>query len=937
MLVFILFTIAITLTGYTVFQRYKESIKNDKQNELSGIAELKNKQISSWIEARRGDAQALRNDPLFLTEVERWLQQGGPAGETQTKLNERLASLQQAYVVYGYTSISLFDAHSMLRLSSSADEAPVQGMEKERLLESMRSGKIVFSDIHQKEINSRESVEIELWAPLTSVKNGKARSIGAVLFRIDPDYFLFPLIQHWPTPSPSAENLVVRRDGDEVVFLNELRNFKNTPLTMRFPLSKQQLLAAKAAMGQEGLAEGVDYRGVPVVGVLNKVAGTSWFMVSKIDKAEIYAPINQLAVWMAVLMLALVGAGGGITLFWRQKEKMQYKSELERLSLANHLDYLAKYANDIILLMDGTGKIVDFNDRALETYGYTAAELSGMNMTFLRAIEFTPPLAEELAKIDLTEALRFESTHVRRNGVAFPVEASVRRIDIGGEKFFQAIIRNITERKQAEEQLQFSNALLTTAYETSIDGILVVDAFGKMISFNRQFVNMWDIPAEIVESKSDDLALQYVLDKVVDPVRFLERVRYLYVHPQETSQDEISLNDGRTLDRYSSPMVGTQGQYYGRVWYFRDVTERKQAENELARQKIFMWQVIDTDPNLIYVKDADGKFLMVNRALANFYGMEMQNMIGKSDGGINPSRKLLSGYLEPDTEAFKSGHDVMLAESSLMANGKQHWYLTIKKPLPQADGSVYVMGIAVNITGQKLSEIKLAESYKELQRLTSHLENIKEEERTRIARELHDEMGAMLAALKMRVAWLASKLPPELPLLLEETAHISELVSDSVNTVRNIVRQLRPTLLEDVGIAAAIEDYVKQFRQNTNIECILVLPEEGLTLEADQSSAIFRILQESLSNIAKHAQASKVDIVLTRRSNSLMMVVEDNGRGFIHASKDKSFGLLGIRERALIAGGKAKISSMHGQGTRVLVTVPAPYSKQSTHEYADNL
>jgi PAS domain S-box-containing protein len=1192
LLAFFLFTIAITLTSYAVFLHYKESIKNDRQNELSGIADLKTKQIISWMGERKGDAQALRNDPLFVAEVERWLQQGGPAGAAKTKLIARLTSLQQAYVDYGYTSISLFDEHAMLRLSSSVDEKPILEMEKERLLESMRSGQIIFSDIHQKEVNSGEQIEIELWAPLTQVKNGKARSTGAILFRIDPDYFLFPLIQHWPTPSTSAENLLVRREGDEVVFLNESRNFKNSPLAMRFPLSQQQLPATMAAMGQEGLVEGVDYRGVPVISVLSKIAGTSWFMISKMDKAEIYAPINHLAYWMLALMLTLAGTGGWITIFWRQKERKQYEDKLEHLALANHLNYLAKYANDIILLFDGTGAIIDFNDRAIEAYGYTAAELSGINAAFLQAIDFTPPFAEKLNEIDLAGALRFESTHVRRNGAAFPVEASMRRIDVAGKKLYQSIIRDITEhktyeetlrfhseilknlsegiflirsnngeivytnpqfeymfgydpgelfgkhvsivnapsenspeavanainaalakkgawsgevhnirkdgttfwcmasisafehskfgkvwvsvhediteqkradellrkseehfrfltenatdmtylmslpdgrytyvspssknltgytpeefykspklmqniihsgdhayceeqwekllageipayfefqiikksgetrwmhqrnapiwkedgsntliavqgvvtditeQKQAAEQLQFSNALLTTAHETTLDGILVVDANGKILSFNRQFVNMWGIPDEIVESRSDERALQSILDKLVDPVRFLEKVRHLYTHPHETSHDEIFLLDGTILERYSAPMVGLQGKYYGRAWYFRDITERKQTENELARQKIFMWQIIDTDPNLIYVKDAAGKFLMVNQALANLYGMNIRNMIGKTDREIKSSPKWISAYLTADTEAFQDEHEVILTESSVMPDGKQHWYLTIKKPLPQANGSVNVLGIAVDITGQKLSEMKQAESYKELQRLTSHLENVKEDERTRIARELHDEMGATLAALKMRVSWLASKLPPELTLLSEETGHISDLVSDGIHTVRHIVRQLRPTLLEDVGLDAAITDYVRKFRQNTNIECTLALPEEGLTLEAEQSSAIFRILQESLSNIAKHAQASKVDILFIRRSNSLLMMVADNGLGFVQTRKEKSFGLLGIRERALIAGGKAKISSMYGEGTRVSVTVPAPYSEQSTQEYADNL
>ena len=147
-----------------------------------------------------------------------------------------------------------------------------------------------------------------------------------------------------------------------------------------------------------------------------------------------------------------------------------------------------------------------------------------------------------------------------------------------------AVFDDVTDQKQMAEALQFKNIILTNQQQNSPDGILVVDADRKMISFNQRFIDMWGIPPQIVESRSSEKAVQSVLNKVVDPEQFLERVMSLYNNIDETGHDEIALKDGRTFDRYSAPMSGPDGKYYGRGWYYRDITRQKQAEQELARR-----------------------------------------------------------------------------------------------------------------------------------------------------------------------------------------------------------------------------------------------------------------------------------------------------------------------------------------------------------------
>jgi PAS domain S-box-containing protein len=354
-----------------------------------------------------------------------------------------------------------------------------------------------------------------------------------------------------------------------------------------------------------------------------------------------------------------------------------------------------------------------------------------------------------------------------------------------------------------------------------------------------------------------------------------------------------------------------------------DISKRRRAENELRWQQSFMRQIIDTDPSHIFVKDEKGGFLLVNQSLASSYGLTPAEMVGKNNTEIVPLSAESFGYMATDDQVIRDGGEITLVEPFTLKNGERRWFLTTKKRLSMPDGGYHVLGIAVDITCQRLAEINLAESYKELQRLSVHLEMVRADERARIALNLHDEMGAILAALNMRVAWLASKLPAELPQLLAETKEIKELVAGGIRTMHQIVNQLRSDLLGEAGLSAAIRDYVKKFQEHTKITCNLVLPKEEFNLDSDQALAVFRILQEALNNVVKHSRASTVSIHFMEQDELLLMEVADNGVGFDpSAQKEKSIGLLGIRERALLIGGRARIISTPGDGAAVWVSIP---------------
>ena len=233
-------------------------------------------------------------------------------------------------------------------------------------------------------------------------------------------------------------------------------------------------------------------------------------------------------------------------------------------------------------------------------------------------------------------------------------------------------------------------------------------------------------------------------------------------------------------------------------------------------------------------------------------------------------------------------------------------------------------GFMVNITQNKFAEQEIRTSRQRLRELSSHVENIKEEERGRIARDIHDEIGVLLTALKMDMAWLAQRLPQGGSALHEKAQAMSDLLDTASSSANNLVHSLRPAFLDCFGIVAAIEIEAREFTKRTNIPCKIIKPDNDIELPGEQLIALFRVFQEALNNIMKHAAARQVKIEILKTKKCVDLVVSDDGKGFDETSRNKphSFGLRGIQERIKHLGGDVKITSEPGKGTQLTVCVP---------------
>ena len=247
---------------------------------------------------------------------------------------------------------------------------------------------------------------------------------------------------------------------------------------------------------------------------------------------------------------------------------------------------LFQAAKDGILILDApTGRIVDVNPFLTELTGYSREDFLGKHVWELGPFKDAPASKSAFDELQAKRYVRYEDLPLKAlDGRKIDVEfvSNVYRVDDRDE--IQCNIRDITERKRTEGELRFKNLILRTQQETSLDGILVVDVNGSVVSSNLRFSDMWGIPAEVLATRSDKVVFESLTSKLAAPEAVISQVRHLNAHPDEKSQDEISLKDGRTFDRYSAPMLGPSGVYFGRVWYFRDISDRKHAEAE--REKL---------------------------------------------------------------------------------------------------------------------------------------------------------------------------------------------------------------------------------------------------------------------------------------------------------------------------------------------------------------
>jgi two-component system sensor histidine kinase UhpB len=354
--------------------------------------------------------------------------------------------------------------------------------------------------------------------------------------------------------------------------------------------------------------------------------------------------------------------------------------------------------------------------------------------------------------------------------------------------------------------------------------------------------------------------------------------------------------------------------------------EKEIAEKNIEKEKELSDSIINSLPAIFYFCDAKGNFLRCNNNFESVAGYSFEEITKMTPGDFfEPKKDHINKWIE---KVFTRGYAETEAIFKTRDGEKIPYYFT--GSAVSFEDQTCLIGIGMDISARKQAEKELRQLNSELRRLSAHLQNVREEEQTRIAREIHDELGQQITGLKMDLNWLKKKLTSntEPVAMQEKISSMNDLLDKTIQTIRKIASELRPSILDDLGLYAALEWQSQEFEKRFNIPIQFSTEVRQLEITPTVASGLFRIYQESLTNIARHAEAKKIVASLQLKDKNLVLTVTDDGKGFVVGDDKKTLGLLGMKERALTMGGKIEIKSEPGKGTTVTIMVSPEENKE---------
>jgi len=937
---FYILTSSACIIAYLYYRSIEKNILSETIGQLSAIADLKVRQIMQWRDERLSDGVFLSQNTPHTRQLSHFIKSPGD----KSLKADLLESLRSYVNNYDYRNAVLVDRYQNVRLFYPNQDTIIGDYLSHLLPDVIRKGEVVVTDIHQ--TGKVSFTHFDLLVPLKESEKGDSSVFGVLVLRIDPNSILFPALQSWPVVSRSAEALLVHVEGEDVVFLNRVRHTEEYEMTMRKPLSQNNLAAAMAVQGIMETTEAVDYRGVPVLAAMKKVPGTPWYLVAKIDREEAYEQLYNRRGQIALITIMFILMSGFFLGFMWRKQRIRfymekYETERERMALVKHFDYILKNANDIILLTDKDFNIVEANDKACETYQYERAELIGRNANQLR-VPSSGKTGDDMIILGDTGHLTYEAVHRRRDGSEFPLEISARKVDIEGVPYYQSIGRDITERKQAEQILRESEDKFRKIFEESPFSMAMTGNDMGIIKINNAF-------SEFLGYSEEEL---------------LGHTFRLFTHPADIPHDEVSI---LRLVKKEIPIYHTEKRYIRKdgsvVWgsttvniirntkgesalYFamiEDITARKSAQEELTKSFSLLKATLESTADGILVVDREGRIVQYNNKFAQMWRIPEDVL------KLNDDRAAISFVLDQlkDPEGFRTKVQQLYENDQVVIHDLINFkdgrvfdrYLQPQKIEGRTVGRVWSFRDITELKKTEAELIASKEKAEESDRLkTAFLHNVSHEIRT----PMNAIMG--FSSLLSEPGTTEEERKQFVDVIFQSGNQLLSIINDIVDLASIESGQVKLNLRK-INLNTELRKLNKQYGykqrpDDINLSLETPLPDNAAEMTTDGTKLV-QILSNLINNAFKFIKKGRITFGYTQKGSNLEFFVRDTGVGIAPEHQAKVFDRFYQVDRAVsrqysgtglglsickayveLLGGSIWLNSKPGEGSTFSFTLP---------------
>ncbi|HNX94268.1 MAG TPA: PAS domain S-box protein [Holophaga sp.] len=683
-------------TGWMTHHLQGAQARKDAQEQLTMVVDLRAAEIRGWMAAQTNGALLVTQGASLAFGVDAWIQTG------QIGLSERAGWLRRLQVIARLNrcaDISIFTVDGALLLSS-AGLASSLPLEPDALKTVLQTQVPQFSLLHRDPVLCDRPLILDLIVPLVIMDERGSRPVALLLMRFDPLEHLYPLMQPRVVSNQTTEILLGERSGDAVRFLSSLQGREWTERP--FSQARGEMLMIQAARDRQGFLDGVDDRGVPVLGVARPIAGTSWLLVAQTDRAEVFRAVWRRSLTMAGLALALVLSVSVAAWFW-------VRHRVSELMLAGRARYRALFeiTGDALFLVGPDLRFWDVNQVACDRLGYTREELLKLGPANINLPDVAGLISQTLERLSQRPSVIVETEHLRKDGTRVPVEIHVRKLELDGQPMILCSVRDITELKLVEAEVHAGQARMRAVFENAAVGIGITDPEGRILLFNNALAEYLGYAPDELDSLST-LDLNHPED-VASTWREMQAMVKGEV-PRLIREKRLLCKDGQI--RWAlvsvSPIRDAQGGVQQFVGMVVDITPRKQMEAELSNAMERLSLATQGAGIGIWDWDMANDVLVWDDEMFRLYGTRREDFSGAYDAwiqGLHPEdaercRAELQAVLEGESE-YITTFRVCWPEGSV-----HHIRASARTLRDEAGKPVRMVGINFDVTALKQAEKK---------------------------------------------------------------------------------------------------------------------------------------------------------------------------------------------------------------------------------------